>query len=155
VTQQRQNLGRTRINGIQTDAEYRIGRSWKLSAAYVYDHATVTDNPSNPVLVGKWLPQVPAHRGSFRLAYSNPKLINVSGGVQFVGSQFDDDLNTTSRRLPNFAVVDGSASREIGRNLELFAGVQNLFDAEYFVGTLPTTVGSPRLVTGGVRVRLH
>jgi outer membrane receptor protein involved in Fe transport len=155
VTQQRQNLGRTRINGIQTDAEYRIGRSWKLSAAYVYDHATVTDNPSNPVLVGKWLPQVPAHRGSFRLAYSNPKLINVSGGVQFVGSQFDDDLNTASRRLPDFAVVDATASREIGRNLELFAGVQNLFDAEYFVGTLPTTVGTPRLVTGGVRVRLH
>ena len=155
VTQQRQNLGRTRINGIQTDAEYRIGRSWKLSAAYVYDHATVTDNPSNQVLVGKWLPQVPAHRGSFRLAYSNPKLINVSGGVQFVGSQFDDDLNTASRRLPDFAVVDATASREIGRNLELFAGVQNLFDAEYFVGTLPTTVGTPRLVTGGVRVRLH
>jgi hypothetical protein len=31
--------------------------------------------------------------------------------------------------------------------------VQNLFDEEYFVGTLPTTIGSPRLVTGGLRMR--
>jgi hypothetical protein len=31
--------------------------------------------------------------------------------------------------------------------------VQNLFDEEYIVGTLPTTIGSPRLVHGGVRVR--
>jgi hypothetical protein len=31
--------------------------------------------------------------------------------------------------------------------------VQNLFEQDYFVGTLPTTVGSPRLVHVGVRVR--
>ena len=47
------------------------------------------------------------------------------------------------------------ASRAFGRNVELFVGVQNLFDAEYFVGTLPTTVGAPRLVTGGLRLRLY
>ena len=31
--------------------------------------------------------------------------------------------------------------------------VQNIADKEYFVGTLPTSVGSPRLISGGVRVR--
>jgi len=44
-------------------------------------------------------------------------------------------------------------SRTLHRNLDLFFGVQNLFDEEYFVGTLPTTIGSPRLINGGVRVR--
>ena len=155
VTQQRQNLGATHVHGIQTDVEYRFGSDWRVAAAYVYDQAKVTETPTTPALVGKWLPQVPAHRGSFRLAYSNPRRFTASAGVQFVGSQFDDDLNTPSRRLPDFAVVDIMGSRAFGRNLELFAGVQNLFDAEYFVGTLPTTVGTPRLVTGGVRVRLH
>jgi outer membrane receptor protein involved in Fe transport len=155
VTQQRQNLGATHVHGIQTDVEYRFGSDWRVAAAYVYDQAKVTENPTTPALVGKWLPQVPAHRGSFRLAYSNPRRFTASAGVQFVGSQYDDDLNTPSRRLPDFAVVDIMGSRAFGRNLELFAGVQNLFDAEYFVGTLPTTVGTPRLVTGGVRVRLH
>jgi iron complex outermembrane receptor protein len=155
VTQQRQNLGKTRVQGIQTDIEYRIASDWRLTAAYVYDNATVTKNPSTPALVGKWLPQVPAHRGSLRLAYSNPRLFTAAMGVQLVGSQFDDDLNTASRVLPEFAVVDIMASRALGRTLEVFAGVQNLFDEEYFVGTLPTTVGTPRLITGGVRVRVH
>ena len=155
VTQQRQNLGKTRIRGLQSDVEYRLGTTWKLSAAYVYEQATVTDNPSNLALIGKWLPQVPAHRGSIRAAYSNPKILTLAGGVQFVGSQFDDDLNQVTRRLPKFALADMTASHAFGSNLELFVGVQNLFDAEYFVGTLPTTVGAPRLVTGGVRLRLH
>ncbi len=155
ITQQRQNLGETHVHGIQTDLEYRLGTNWKVAGAYVYDQAKVTENPSNPVLVGKWLAQVPEHRGSVRLAYSNPKFLNAAIGAQFVGSQFDDDQNTASRQLPKYGVVDILASRGIGRSLELFGGVQNLFDAEYFVGTLPTTVGSPRLVTGGVRVRLH
>jgi outer membrane receptor protein involved in Fe transport len=155
ITQQRKNLGKTQVHGIQTDVEYRLSSDWKVSAAYVYDQAKVTENPSNPALVDNWLPQVPAHRGSFRLVYSNPKLVTASIGAQFVGSQFDDDQNTASRQLPKYALVDILASRAVSRNLELFAGVQNLFDEEYFVGTLPTTVGSPRLVTGGVRVRLH
>jgi outer membrane receptor protein involved in Fe transport len=155
VTQQRQNLGKTHVRGIQTDVEYRLGSDWRVAAAYVYDQAKVTENPTTPALVGKWLPQVPEHRGSLRLAYSNARLFTAAAGVQVVGSQFDDDLNTPSRRLPEFAIVDIMGSRAVGRNLELFAGVQNLFDEEYFVGTLPTTVGSPRMVTGGVRVRLR
>jgi outer membrane receptor protein involved in Fe transport len=155
VTQQRQNLGKTHVQGIQTDLEYRLGSDWRVAAAYVYDNAVVAENPTTPALVGKWLPQVPAHRGSLRLAYANAHLFTAAAGVQFVGSQFDDDLNTPTRVLPKFAVVDIMASRALGRTLEIFAGVQNVFDEEYFVGTLPTTVGTPRLVTGGVRVRVH
>jgi outer membrane receptor protein involved in Fe transport len=155
VTQQRQNLGKTHIYGIQSDLEYRIGNEWKVGGGYLYNQAKVTDNPTNPVLVGRWLPQVPEQRGSLRLAYSSPKWFNAAIGLQLVASQFDDDLNTASRKLPNYTLVDIMGSRAVGRNLELFAGVQNLFDVEYLVGTLPTTVGSPRLVTGGLRVRLH
>jgi outer membrane receptor protein involved in Fe transport len=56
--------------------------------------------------------------------------------------------------LPGYAIVDVTGSAPLGRNIELFVGAQNLFDKEYFVGTLPTTIGSPRLVNGGIRVRL-
>jgi outer membrane receptor protein involved in Fe transport len=154
TVQQRQNLGKTRIWGIQNDFEYRIGSAWKLAGAYVYDHAAVTENPSNPALVGRFLPQVPSHRASLRLAYVNAKLATVAAGVQLLGAQFDEDLNIVARRLPRYAVADITASRAVGRTIEAFLAAQNLFDAEYFVGTLPTTVGAPRSFSAGFRLRL-
>src|SRR6185436_6075426 len=45
ITQQRQNLGKTHVHGIQTDVEYRFTSDWRVSAAYVYDQAKVTENP--------------------------------------------------------------------------------------------------------------
>ena len=46
-----------------------------------------------------------------------------------------------------------AVSRAFGRNFEAFFGVQNLFGKTYFVQTNPSTIGTPRLVNGGVRVR--
>ena len=92
--QQKQNLGRTRIWGLQTDAEYRLGSFWRFSGAYLYDQAKVTDGGvANAALVGKFLPQVPAHRGSVQVSYANPKYASVALGVQFVGLQYNDDQN--------------------------------------------------------------
>jgi len=119
----------------------------------------VTEYAANPALVGNFLPQVPKHRGSLQMLYTNPELLTVGVGLQFIGRQFDDDLNTrvvpgeTKPGLPGYAILDVTASRTLGRSLDVFIGVQNILDEEYIVGTLPTTIGSPRLVQGGVRVR--
>lgn len=159
VTQQRQNLGATRVSGIQTSAEYRAGASWRFSGAYIHQRARITDNPANPALVGKLLPQVPRHRGSLQVSFTDPRWVTASLEVLAMGRQFDDDLNTravpgiSEAGLPKYAIVSASLSRAITRRLEAFVGVQNLFDREYFVGTFPTTIGSPRMVSGGVRVR--
>jgi outer membrane receptor protein involved in Fe transport len=170
VTQQRQNLGETHIRGVQSDVDYRAGSFLRFSAGYLYNNAKVTDGgAANAALVGKFLPQVPMHRGSVRAAYVNPKYASVAFSVQFLGAQFDDDQNvrivpaaalsdagyaaSTAPGLPAYNVADLSVSRVFGRNFEAFFGVQNVFDQTYFVGTLPTTNGSPRLVNGGVRIR--
>jgi outer membrane receptor protein involved in Fe transport len=130
--QQRQNLGRTRIWGVQTEVEYRAGSFWRFSGGYIYDQAKVKEFAANPALVGLFLPQVPAHRGSVQVAYSNPKYVTIAGGVQFLGRQFDDDQNvravpaaaleeagyspSTAPGLPGYAVVDLMASRVIAGN---------------------------------------
>jgi len=161
TTQQRQNLGRTRVWGIQTDAEYRLGDLWRVSGGYLYNQGTVTEFAANPALVGKFLPQVPENRGSFRVIYADPRIVTLAVGAQFIGRQFDDDLNVravpgySEPGLPKYATWELTASRGFGRNLEVFFGVQNLGDEEYFVGTLPTTIGSPRLATVGVRLRFN
>jgi outer membrane receptor protein involved in Fe transport len=160
VTQQRQNLGRTRIWGLQNDADYRITSSVHVMGAYVYMHATVEEFEANPALVGNTLPQVPRHRGSLQFSYISQKYANVGLGLQFVGRQFDDDQNVrvvpgeTAPGLPGYTSVDLSLSRAVGHDVDLFAGVQNVFNTEYIVGTLPTTIGSPRLFNAGVRIRL-
>ena len=164
--QQRQNLGRTRIRGWQNDVETRVGQFVRVQAGYLFNNAKVTEYNPAPVpgitfvdLTGLYLPQVPKHRGTVSVAYANPRLLNVAVAGSVYGRQFDDDQNArikpgeTEPGLPAYGLVDFSASRDIGRNLQVFFGVQNLFDQEYYVQLLPTTIGSPRLVNGGVRVR--
>ena len=157
--QQRQNLGRTRVHGWQNDVEMRLSPSLRVAGGYLFNIAKVTEFDANPALVGLYLPQVPKHRGSASVSYSNPRYLNVAVMGTFFGRQYDDDLNArtkpgeTEPGLPPYGILDMSASRDIGRNLEVFFGVQNLFDQEYYVQLQPTTIGSPRLVNGGVRVR--
>ena len=95
-----------------------------------------------------------------QVAYANPRWFNVALGVQFFGRQFDDDLNVRAvpgESEPGLAGLRASSTSRrrarSARNLDVFFGVQNMLDKEYIVGTLPTTIGSPRLVHGGVRVR--
>ena len=141
------------------DLDYTVATLWRVSGGYLFNHAKVTENDRNTALVGKYLPQVPKHRGSVQLAYMNPQFANIGIGLQFIGRQFDDDLNTrvvpgeTEPGLPGYTMADLTASRDITRNFEIFFGMQNIFNEEYIVGTLPTTIGSPRLYHGGVRVR--
>ena len=148
---QRQNLGRTRIRGVQTDLEYRLGRDWRATAGYVFNRARVTENDADPTLVGLFLPQVPENRGAIGLSYSNPRYLTAAVHAIFVGDQFDDDLNTLT--LPAFGTVELSLFRAIGGNVDVFFTAQNLFDKEYFVQRNPTTTAAPRLVNGGLRVR--
>jgi outer membrane receptor protein involved in Fe transport len=167
---QKQNLGRTRVRGVQMDADYRVGSAWRFSGAYLFEEAKVTDGGvANAGLVGKYLQQVPRHRGSFQIAYSDSRVATVAFGVQFIGLQYNDDQNVQfippatlteagydaalGLGLPGYGTADLMVSRDLGRNLQLFFGVQNLFDQAYFVQTNPSTTGTPRLVNGGVRVR--
>jgi outer membrane receptor protein involved in Fe transport len=54
--------------------------------------------------------------------------------------------------LPAYSVTNVTVARTVNRNLDVFFGVQNLFDTLYYVGTNPTTIGTPRLVNGGIRL---
>ena len=170
TTAQKQNLGETRIRGVQADVEYRIGLSWRLSGAYVYDQAKVTDGGvANAGLVGKYVPQVPLHHGTFQVSYSNPKIASIAFAMQAMALQYNDDQNVnfiptatlvstgydsfTGPGLPGYASFDLTVLRDVGRSLQVFFGAQNLFNQTYFVQTNPSTIGTPRLMNFGVRVR--
>ncbi len=155
VTQQRQNLGRTRIWGVQTDVEYRAGtfleilrriclrpgegdREPRERNARGEVPSAGADAPGLPAS-GVLEPQIP-HRGGRR---------SVCRRAVRRRSEHCRHVSCRSMRRPMSSPRARSAA-----TFEIFLGVQNLFDAEYFVGTLPTTVGSPRLVSAGFRLRL-
>lgn len=164
---QLQNLGSTNIAGFQADVAYRVDSHVSLSGAYVFDIAKVHESKVDAAgnnLTGKYLAEVPKHRASFQLTFTHPRYVTLSIENQFVGHQFDDDLNVAAifptipdKRevgLPAYSVTNITASRRVSRNVDVFFGVQNLFDTVYYVGTNPTTIGTPRLVNGGIRLRV-
>jgi outer membrane receptor protein involved in Fe transport len=143
---------------------------WRVGGGYLYNQGKVTENPNNPLLVGKFLPQVPENRGSMSIAYINPRIVSLSATAFFSGLQYDDDANArgvlangctpgaavcATPGLPAYGTLDFTASHTFNRAFEVFFGAQNVFDKEYYVGTNPTTTGSPRLVNVGVRVRFN
>ena len=98
------------------------------------------------------MPQLPRHQGSLRLLYDRSRFSG-SAMVRFVGRQFEDDRNAMP--LDSFVVADLTAACRVGRSAEAFAAVENLFDERYAVGLTPiATVGPPRLIRAGVRLRL-
>jgi iron complex outermembrane recepter protein len=165
-TRQRRNLGSTNIGGFQTDVTYRVNGHWGVSGAYVFDIAKVHEAPADftgASLKGKYLAEVPKHRASFAINYTNPRLVNVAIENQFIGHQFDDDQNIavilprTPKEeigLPKYSVTNLTLARTLNRNVDLFFGVQNVFGTLYYVGTNPTTIGTPRLVNGGIRLKV-
>jgi iron complex outermembrane receptor protein len=157
--QQRQNLGLTRGRGAQADVAWQPAPHLSVTAAYIYNQAVVREFAANPALVGKWLPQVPRHRGTLQFFAAHPRVADLSIAVQAVGRQFDDDLNVrtvpgeSAPGLPGYVTLDLQVSRALTPNLSIFAGAQNLFDTQVYAGTLPTTLGAPRLASIGVRWR--
>jgi outer membrane receptor protein involved in Fe transport len=167
TVRQRQNLGSTNIGGFQTDLAYRLNANWGVSGAYLFDIAKVheaTTDAQGVNLTGKYLAEVPKHRASLQLTFTNPRYVNLAVDYQFIGHQFDDDRNIAEifpsfpdKReigLPAYHVMNLTLGRTINRNLDVFVGVQNVFGTLYYVGTNPTTIGTPRLVNGGIRLRV-
>src|SRR5262249_14367929 len=61
ITNQRQNLGRTRSRGVEADAEWHF-KNIDLRTGYQFVDATVVSFPSNRKLEGLQLPQVAPHQ---------------------------------------------------------------------------------------------
>jgi hypothetical protein len=116
------------------------------------------------------VPQVLLHRGSFQVAYSNPRYATVAFSMQALSLQYNDDQNVqfipaatlaqagytgfSGPGLPGYASYDFTIMRDVGRYVQVFYGIQNMFDKVSFVQTNPSTTGTPRLMNVGVRVRL-
>ena len=160
-TQQRQNLGRTRIRGMQTDVEYRVGPSLRVGRRLSVQPGQGDEFDGEPgarrqvPAAGAEAPRVGAAWRTRTRAYVNVARRPCSSRPPV---RRRPERSAPSRARPSpacrrTACWTSALSRDIGRNLEVFFGVQNLFDQEYYVSSCRRRSASPRLVNGGVRVR--
>jgi len=152
IGQQRLNLDRTRIRGIELSAKWQAAETLTVTADWLCNDATVLRASVAPTLVGKRLAQVPLNSASLGAVWRAPAGVTLTPRVRLIGRQFEDDQNTLV--LGETVVADLTASRAISKHLELFLSVENLGDARIETGRSATGVvntGTPRLAFGGVR----
>jgi iron complex outermembrane receptor protein len=145
ITRERQNLDRVNAGGVEAELRLRPSQSsrWEIQASYLYTDSLVART-------GLRVPQVPLNQGSLGINFAGP--VNVLLQGRWAGQQFDDDLNQLP--LPGYFVADLSLRRPVGNRLDVFLSAENLFDRKVVAGRTPIeTLGSPRLVQVGVKVR--
>ncbi|MBZ0230788.1 MAG: TonB-dependent receptor, partial [Deltaproteobacteria bacterium] len=152
ATRQRQNLGRSRIAGLELDLSWRPRAAWYVLVAYTFADARITDAPMAPELVGNRLPQDPRHRAVASLTFDDARWLTATAQVRHMGRQFEDDRETLP--MADATVVDARVARALGAGLTVFASVQNLLDRRYLVGRAGVdTEGAPRMFELGLVYR--
>jgi outer membrane receptor protein involved in Fe transport len=152
VCRQRQNLGRTRIFGVESEVGVEIGWGVSARATYLWSDGEIDSARAEPSLVGNRIPQVPEHQGGFGFDYDAGGPWRASMQVRVAGEQFEDDAN--SRELDRFVTVDAYVARDLGAGFEAFVAAENLFDETIQSGRSAdgvVAIAAPRLVRGGLR----
>ena len=162
-----QNIGGTRRAGAELSARYHTGRI-DAYASYSFIDATfqsslLLPSPSNPyqdvagdiqVRPGDRLPGIPQSRFKAGADVEILRHFVVGADLVVVSSQYyGGDQSNELAPLPGYAVVDLYSRYEVTRALQLFASIDNLFDARYAnFGLLgdPTGVGAPGVPADGV-----
>jgi outer membrane receptor protein involved in Fe transport len=151
VTRRRQNIGRTRSTGLEVEGETRLGRRGAVSAGYTLIDSRVEGFPPDPSLEGRHLPHIPRHQAVIQARYDSAWKLGLQ--ARWIGEAWEDDRNTLL--LDSAFVLDLFVARRLPAGLELFGAAENLLDADVVVGRTPVrTLGAPRLLRAGVRVRL-
>ena len=148
---QRENLGQIESRGVSLDYAAQPARWIALEGGYQYAVATVTKYVQEPVLIGKWIPQVARNMATAQLRLSHPRLGLLSLQERASGHQFDDDAN--DYLLHSYFRFDAYASHNVGSHVEFYASGENLFDRSIEVGKTPIlTLGTPRTARVGLRL---
>jgi outer membrane receptor protein involved in Fe transport len=150
VCRQRRNVASLRTAGLETEIEYHPAPAWSLWGSYTYNPTRVTA-PGQP-MDGKRARGSTRHVATAFITWENPRLLGVSLEGRYVGTRYDDDLNTLE--LGDFALMGLRLNRRLGDQVSAWIKVENLFDTQYEV-TRGTTglveIGGPRWALAGIR----
>jgi outer membrane receptor protein involved in Fe transport len=117
-----------------------------IEGNYTFTDAKVIEGE----LEGNAVEGAPRHAVSVTGAYLAPGItISVKG--RYVGDSFQDISNEAPQEA--HFVLDFLASRRLHRNVELFLVGENVFDDQYVADGFGGSLGAPRQISAGLRLK--
>ena len=145
-----------KTRGVEADFDLEATARWRITANATFQHARLTDNPSNPAAAGKWPQGVPARIAHLWTCYQvtggKANGLRIAAGLEYRSRLYGNILNTNS--VPAYLTAQARLSWSAAR-WELSAGVRNLFDRTWFIAAngAGALVGEPRTLFASARLR--
>jgi vitamin B12 transporter len=141
------NIDRTRAKGIEATLALRPVDALNITASYSYIDAR--DRSGRPGFDGKRLPRRAEQAISLSADYDWSFGLSTGATLTLVGDSFDDAANLVP--LDGYTLAAIRASFPVGKHVEIYGRIDNLFDADYATASGYGVYG--RAAYGGVRLR--
>ncbi|WP_445672600.1 TonB-dependent receptor [Pseudomonas inefficax] len=126
-----ENVGETRVQGIELSASGKITDKWQVFAGYTYMEARQIDGgPLNKANDGNQLPNTPNNSASLWTTYSITPKLTIGGGAFYVDDVYGSVANTTM--VDSYVRYDAMAAYKLTKNIDLQLNVQNLTNETYY-----------------------
>nr|WP_238554511.1 TonB-dependent receptor [Paraburkholderia hospita] len=135
-----QNIGKVRSRGVETAYEGQdvFVRGLDLIANAAYTQSKILENAQNPATVGKYFYRIPLWRANVAATYHFDARAALTLAARYSGRQYNTLTNTDSNPdvfggTSTYVVADAKFTFRPTKQSEIGIGVDNIFDARYFV----------------------
>ena len=135
-----QNIGETKVDGIELGVNGQITDKWAISAGYTYLDSENTEPGANCGRTGctpgvnpnkgNQLPNVPENSATLWTTYAFTPAFTVGAGAVAMDKVYGDAANT--KYVPGYVRYDAMARYNVNKNVDLQLNVNNLSDERYF-----------------------
>ena len=126
-----ENVGETRVQGIELSASGKLTDKWQVFAGYTYMQARQIDGgPLGKANDGNQLPNTPNNSASLWTTYAITPKLTVGGGAFYVDDVYGSVANTTM--VDSYVRYDAMAAYKLTKNVDLQLNVQNLTNEVYY-----------------------
>ncbi|SIT51669.1 TonB-dependent siderophore receptor [Paraburkholderia piptadeniae] len=135
-----QNIGKVRSRGVETAYEGQdvFVRGLDLVANAAYTQSKILENAQNPATVGKYFYRIPLWRANVAATYHFDARAALTLAARYSGRQYNTLTNTDTNPdvfggTSTYVVADAKFTFRPTKQSEIGIGVDNMFDARYFV----------------------
>ncbi|MGO3892044.1 MAG: ligand-gated channel protein [Paenalcaligenes sp.] len=123
-----ENVDKAITRGIETNFSWDMAEDWTLKGTYTFTHSKQKSGPNK----GQPLNQLPKHMASVSVDWTPTEQINTWARLNYRGKESQPVLTASSSdfRAPSYTFVDLGASYKLNKNVDLYAGIYNVFDKQ-------------------------